>query len=121
MKNAQTLNANAINIFRLPRVNTCLKDLDLKKIQRIFRGTETASNEFLKPARNMTTPLIGKAVGAKTKNLQLAKTTSDFLKYNTGGKILSFTDIHAHGLNIKIGWINSNILSEKRVVLKTLW
>ena len=38
------------------------------KLQKIFKGTQTAWNKFLKPAVNATAPFIGMAVSAKTKN-----------------------------------------------------
>ena len=37
------------------------------KLQKIFKGTQTACNKFLKPAINATAPFIGMAVSAKTK------------------------------------------------------
>ena len=36
------------------------------KLQKIFRGTQTAWNKFLKPANNATAPSIGMAVSAET-------------------------------------------------------
>ena len=35
------------------------------KLQKIFRGTQTAWNKFLKPAINATAPFIGMDVSAK--------------------------------------------------------
>ena len=35
------------------------------KLQKIFRGKQTAWNKFLKPAINATAPIIGMAVSAK--------------------------------------------------------
>ena len=36
------------------------------KLQKIFRGIQTAWNKFLKPAINATAPFIGMAVSVKT-------------------------------------------------------
>ena len=38
------------------------------KLQKIFKGTQTAWNKFLKPAVNIAAPFIGMAVSARTKN-----------------------------------------------------
>ena len=72
------------------------------KLQKIFRGTQTAWNKFLKPSLKMATPLISAAVAAKTKNPQSAQVTNIILKSLTGGKILSLTDIHGNGLRLKV-------------------
>ena len=42
-------------------------------MKKIFNGSETAWNRFLKPALNKASPYIGKAVSAKTKNPKLDK------------------------------------------------
>ena len=42
------------------------------------------------------------AVSARTKNLQIGKATSDNSKSISGGKILSLTDMHGHGLGLKV-------------------
>ena len=72
------------------------------KLQKIFRGTQTAWNKFLKPAVNVAAPFIGMAVSAKTKNPQSAQITNNILKSITGGKILSLTDMHGHGLRLRV-------------------
>ena len=72
------------------------------KIQKIFRGTQTAWNKFIKPGLKMATSLISAAVAAKTKNPQSAQVTNSILKLLTGGKILSLTDIHGNGLRLKV-------------------
>ena len=72
------------------------------KLQKIFRGTQTAWNKFLKPALNIASPYIGMAVSAKTKNLKIGAATTNILKSISGGKILSLTDIHGNGLRLKI-------------------
>ena len=37
------------------------------KLQKIFKGTQTAWNKFIKPGLKIATPLISAAVAAKTK------------------------------------------------------
>ena len=71
------------------------------KLQKIFRGTQTAWNKFIKPGLKMATPLISAAVVAKTRNPQSAQVTNSILKTLTGGKILSLTDMHGRGLRLK--------------------
>ena len=72
------------------------------KLQKIFKGTQTAGNKFLQPRLKMATPLISTTVAAKTKNPQSDQITNNFLKYLTGVKILSLTDMHGNGLRIKV-------------------
>ena len=72
------------------------------KLQKIFKGTQTAWNKFLKPGLKMATPLISSAVAAKTKNPQSAQVANTILKSLTGGKILSLTDMHGRGLRLKV-------------------
>ena len=72
------------------------------KLQKIFRGTQTAWNKFLKPAVNVAAPFIGMAVSAKTKNPKARAATTNILKSISGGKILSPTDIHGNGLRLKV-------------------
>ena len=72
------------------------------KLQKIFKGTQTAWNKFIKPVLKMATPLISTAVAAKTKNLQSAQVTNSILKSLTGGKILSLTVIHSNGLRLRV-------------------
>ena len=72
------------------------------KLEKIFKGTQTAWNKFIKPGLKMATPLISAAVAAKTKNPQSAQVTNSILKSLTGGKILSLTDMHGNGLRLKL-------------------
>ena len=72
------------------------------KLQKIFRGTHTAWNKFIKPALNMASPYIGMAVSAKTKNPKIGQATTSILKSISGGKILSLTDFHGNGLRLKV-------------------
>ena len=72
------------------------------KLQKSFRGTETAWNKFLKPAVNVAAPFIGVAVAAKSKNPKVGAATSKILKSISEGKILSPTDMHGNGLRLKV-------------------
>ena len=72
------------------------------KLQKNFKGTQTAWKKFLKPAINATAPFIGMAVSAKIKNPKVGQATTNILKSISGGKILSLTDIHANGLRLKV-------------------
>ena len=72
------------------------------KLQKIFTRTQTAWNKFIKPGLKMATPLISAAVAAKTKNPQSAQITNNILKSLTGGKNSSLTDMHGHGLRLKV-------------------
>ena len=72
------------------------------KLKKIFKGTETAWNKFLKPALNFAAPVIGSMVGAKTKNAKLGQTTGNILKSISGGKVLSLTDMHGNGLFLRV-------------------
>ena len=72
------------------------------KLQKIFRGTQSAWNKFLKPALNMASPYIGMAVSARTKNPKIGQATTNILKSISGGKILSLTDLHGNGLRLKV-------------------
>ena len=72
------------------------------KLQKKFRGTQTAWNKFLKPAINATAPFISMAVSAKNKNPKVGQATTNILKSISGGKILSLTDMHGIGLRLKV-------------------
>ena len=72
------------------------------KLQKLFRGTQTAWNKFLKPAVNVAAPFIGVAVSAKTKNPKVGAATTNILKSISGGKILSLTDMHGRRLRLKV-------------------
>ena len=72
------------------------------KLQKVFRGTQTAWNKFLKPAINATAPFIGMAVSAKTKKPEVGQATTSILKSISGGKILSLTDMLGRGLRLKV-------------------
>ena len=72
------------------------------KLQKKFRGTQTAWNKFLKPALKIATPSISAGVAMKTKKPQSAQVTSNIIKSLTGGKILSLTDMHGRGLRLRV-------------------
>ena len=72
------------------------------KLQKIFRGTQTAWNKFLKPAVNVAAPFIGMAVSAKTKNPGVGQAMTNILKSISGGKVLGLTDMHGNGLRLKV-------------------
>ena len=59
------------------------------KFQKMFKGTQTSWNKFLKPALNMTCPYIGMAVSAETRDPKIGQATTNILKSISGGKILS--------------------------------
>ena len=84
------------------------------KLQKIFRGTQTAWDKFLKPGVNLAAPYIGMAVSAKTKNPEVGQATTNILKSISGGKILSLTDMHGRGLRLKVMEFNSS----KSIIIK---
>ena len=71
-------------------------------MKKIFKGSQTARNKFLKPTINTLAPVIGRAVGAKSKNAKVGAATTTILKSLTGGMILSLTDMHGRGLRLKV-------------------
>ena len=72
------------------------------KLQKIFKGTQTAWIKFLKPAINATVPCIDMAVSVKTKNPKVGKATTNKFKSISGGKILSLTDMHGRSWRIRV-------------------
>ena len=71
-------------------------------MEKIFKGSQSAWNTFLKPTINTLAPVIGMAVGAKSKNKQVGAATTNILKSLTGGKILSLTDMHGRRLRLRV-------------------
>ena len=71
-------------------------------MKKLFKVSETAWNKFLKPTINTLAPVIGMAVGAKSKNAKVGAAATNILKSLTGGKILSLTDMHGNGLRLKV-------------------
>ena len=73
------------------------------KLQKIFKGTQTAWNKFLRPALIIASPYIGMALSEKTKNPKIGQATINILKSLSGGKILSLTDMHSGaGLRLRV-------------------
>ena len=100
---AITPNASVRNKLLSVQTNFNWKVLVVKKtMKKIFKGSQTAWNNFLKPALKIATPIISASVAMKTKNPQSAQVTSSILKPLTGGKILSLTDMHGPGLRRKV-------------------
>ena len=64
-------------------------------MKKIFKGSQKTWNSFLKPTTNTLAPIIAIAVGAKSKNKQVAQATINILKSIPGGTILSLTDAHS--------------------------
>ena len=71
-------------------------------MKKLFKGTEKAWNECLKPSLKIASPYIGMAVFARTKNPQIGRATGDISKSISVGKFLSLTDMHGHGLRLKV-------------------
>ena len=55
---------------------------------------------FLKPAVKNLAPVIGVAVGAKSKNPQVGQVTTNNSRSKSGGKVLSLFDINGNGLRL---------------------
>ena len=72
------------------------------KLQKIFRETQTAWNNFLKSAVNVAAPFIGMAVSVKSKNPKVGQATTSILKSISCAKILGLTDMHGNGLRLKV-------------------
>ena len=77
-------------------------------MRKIFKGSQTAWNNFSKPAVDVVAPFIGIAVSAKTKNPKVGQATTNILKNISGGKILSLTNMHGRDLKVKVMQIISN-------------
>ena len=72
------------------------------KPQKIFKGTQSAWNKFLKTALTISKPYIRMALTAKTKNPKIGAATTNILKSIPGSNILSLTDKHGRGLRLKV-------------------
>ena len=71
-------------------------------IENFSEGTEKMWNKFIRPALKIASPLFSAGVSAKTRNPQAAEITSNILKFLTGGKNLSLTDMYVNGLRLKV-------------------
>ena len=71
-------------------------------MKNIFKGSQRAWNEFLKPAVNTLEPVMGIAVGGKNKKPKLVQATTNSSKSISGGKILSLPDMHGKRLRLKV-------------------
>ena len=71
-------------------------------MKKLFKGSQTAWNKFLKATINTLARVIGMVVGAKSKNKQVGAATTNILKSLTGGRILSLTDMNGRGLRLKV-------------------
>ena len=72
-------------------------------MKKIFKGSQTAWRKLLKPTINTLAPVIGMAVGAKSKTKPVGAATTKILKSLTGGRILSLTDMHSGaGLRLRV-------------------
>ena len=67
-----------------------------------FKGSQKFWDSFPKPAVNTKPPVIGMAVGAKSKNPEACQGSTSFLKSVSGGKILLLTDMHGQGLRLRV-------------------
>ena len=80
-----------------------LEDVSNKsKLQKFFKGTQTAWYKFLKSVVNVAAPFIGMAVIAKTKNPKVGAATTNILKRISGGKLLNLTDLHGKCIRLKV-------------------
>ena len=65
--------------------------------EKNIKGKRSAWINFLKPAANVAAPFIGMADAAKSKNTYFGQASTNFLKFMSGGKILSVMDMHEKG------------------------
>ena len=73
------------------------------KVRKIFEGAQSAWIKFLKFAVDVAAPFIGMAFVAKTKNPQVAQSTTIILKSIRRGKFLSLTNLHSRaGLRLRV-------------------
>ena len=71
-------------------------------MRKRFKGSQTAWNNFLKPAVNTLARVIGMALGGKSRITKVGQATTNILKSLTGGKILSLTVMDGRGLRLKV-------------------
>ena len=68
---------------------------------KTFEGTQTEWKKLSKPAMSTLASVIGLAVEEKSKNPQVGRAATKFLKSNNGGKVLSPTDMHGNGFRLQ--------------------
>ena len=71
-------------------------------MKKLFKESQSAWSKFLRPTINILAPVVGMAVGAKSKNAKVGVATTNILKSLTVGKILSLTDMHGGDLRLKV-------------------
>ena len=71
-------------------------------MKKFFRVSQTAWNNFFRPAVNVAAPFVIMIVGAKSKNSQVGAATTNILKSISEGKILSLIDLHGRVLRLKV-------------------
>ena len=82
------LKCNCRKIFTFTPHQYMLEGGSIKsKLQKMFKGTQTAWNRSLKPALNIASPYIGMAVSAKLKNPKIGQAATNIIKAISGGKI----------------------------------
>ena len=77
-------------------------------MKKIFKGSQSAWDKFLRVVLKNFSSYSGTVVSAKTKNPNIGRATTSFLKSKSGGKFFSLTDMHGHGLRLKKMQIISN-------------
>ena len=96
------------NCKRQKHINFTLKQFQMEgaafknTMKKLFKGSQKAWNSFRKPTKNTLAPVIGMAVGAKSKNKQVGAAKTKILKSLSGGRVLSLTDLHGNGLRLKV-------------------
>ena len=72
-------------------------------MKKVFKGSKTAWDRFLRPAVNVAAPIVGMAVAAKSKNPKAGQATAQILKSISGGKILTLTDNYSgSGVRLRV-------------------
>ena len=72
-------------------------------VKKVFRGSKTAWNKFLKPAVNATAPVIGMAAAAKSKNPKAGQATAQIMKsISRGKKVTLFDNYSGSGVRLRV-------------------
>ena len=56
-------------------------------MEKVFRGSQKAWNSILKPTINTFAPVIGIAIGSKSKSPQVGQATASFFEIDIGGGV----------------------------------